>query len=508
MRMRNVDKTALVRISRTRIGFRRSLVLFHALVLVSLLTVQFHSGIVPSSRMVALGSDEPYYVDYAFRLFHGSRFTHHRSEEIVPLYPLWLAALMHIDPAFHDFLECAFANRRLPAAQAEAICRPLGNIGYHAQAALGAIGMALVWIAGWIASGRLSVAHLSALIALATGQYAAYTTSFMTEALVIPLFAGVNVCLAWLLAGGGTLRRNAIVATGCGITLGALILTRPPYEYLLPALLLAVGALIVRDRHRRRAHAVALACILGFASLSVAPWLVHNYRTHGFVGLTSGYGSHILVQRLSYNEMSGRQWVAAFLYWTHGSDRELFTRWFGQETLRYFDDYQRAETMRGEMGAEFADSEAPREDQLALLMARVWDNLPKHLAVSAPLAWRAMQPHDRPGGQAMLRPSIIPDPWFGIACWLLLIFSLVRGTRRNRRVLLALMFCPAVIVAINALVSLSYFRYNIGLVTPLSVGAALPIVWFIDSASNGLRRWIPRMMTHDPARSTDSRGRP
>ena len=38
--------------------------------------------------------------------------------------------------------------------------------------------------------------------------------------------------------------------------------------------------------------------------------------------------------------------------------------------------------------------------------------------------------------------------------------------------------------------------------------AALPIVWFIDSAWNRLRRWIPRMMTHDPNRPTDSPERP
>ena len=495
MRMRNVHETALARVSRTRVGFRRSLVLFHVLVLVSLLGVQFHSGIVPSSHMAALGSDEPYYVQYALGVFHGFPFASFWDAVTAPLYPVWLAALMHIDPAFHDFLECAFANKRLPATQAEAICRPLGNIGYHAQAALGAIGMALVWTAGWIASGRLSVAHLSALIALAAGQYAEYTTSFITEALVIPLFAGVNVCLAWLLAGGGTSRRNAIVATGCGITLGALILTRPPYEYLLPALLLAVGALIFRDRHRRRAHAVALACILGFASLSVAPWLAHNYRTNGFVGLTSGYGSHILAGRLGYNEMSGRQWTAAFLYWTHGSDWKLLTRWFGQETLRYFDGSDRRfQMMARETSAEFADSGVPKEDRLALLMAQVRDNLPKHLAVSVPLAWKGMQPFNRAGEQAVLRPPVIPDPWFSIACWLLLIFSFMRGSPRNRGALAGLAFCPVVILAINALVSLSHFRYNIGLVTPLSVGAALPIVWFIDSAWNRLRRWIPRMI--------------
>ena len=312
----------------------------------------------------------------------------------------------------------------------------------------------------------------------------------MTEALAIPLFAGVNVCLAWLLVGGGTSRRNAIVATGCGITLGTLILTRPPYEYLLPALLFAVGALILWNRHRRRVHAVALACILGFASLSVAPWLTHNYRTNDFVGLTSGYSSMVLRERLGYGEMSWRQWTAAFLYWTHGSDRELFTRLFGQETLRYFDGSDERMIIGEEISAELADSGVPKEDQLAFLIARVWDNLPKHLAVSVPLAWKGMQPYNRAGEQAVLRPSIIPDPWFSIACWLLLIFSFVRGSPRNRGALAALAFCPVVILTINALVSLNHFRYNIGLVTPLSVGVALPIVWFIDSTWNGLRRRV------------------
>ena len=479
-------------------GFRHGLVtVSHVLVLVSLLAVQFYTAIASSSHMATMEGDEGYYAKYALSVFHGSRFTYQRSEEIVPLYPFWLAALMHIDPAFHDFLECAVVKKHLPAAQAEAICRPLGNIGYHAQAALGTIGIALVWIAGWIASRRLSVAHLSALIALAAGQYAVYTTSFMTEALVIPLFGGVNVCLAWLLVGGGTLRRNAIVATGCGITLGALILTRPPYEYLLPALLFAVSALIFRDRHRRRAHTVALACILGFASLSVAPWLAHNYRTNGFVGLTSDYSSKILGERLGYNEMSGQQWTAAFLYWTHEGDWKLLTRWFGQETLRYFDDSdERLRMMAKKARAELADSGVPKEDQLALLTTRIRDNLPKHLAVSVPLAWKGMQPEPTRWIRVIPQntvPSIIPDPWFGIACWLLLIFSFVRGSPRNRGALVALAFCPVVILAINALVSLSIFRYNIGLVTPLSVGAALPIVWFIDSAWNRLRRWTPRM---------------
>ncbi len=470
MRMRDRHKMALARISWSRAGLRHgSAALFHVLVFVSLLAVQFHAGTVPSSHMTITLPDERYYVDYALSVFHESSFNH-RLGFILPLYPAWLAALMHIDPAFYDFLECVFANRHLHAAQSEAICRPLGNIAYYAQSILGTIGIALAWLAGWIASKRLGVAHLSALIALGVGRYAVHTTSFMTEALTIPLFAGVNVCLAWLVTGGGTLRRNAIVAIGCGITLGALILTRPPYEYLLLGLPFAAIALVFGDRHRRRAHAIALACILGVASLVVSPWVAYNYRTGGFVGLTKSYSSHVFSHRLYYNEMSWRQWAAAFPYWTHGSGPKLATRLFGEETVRYLDD--REARRRRDEGVLL--SKVSKEDSLAFLTARAWGNLPKHLAVSLPLAWRGMQ----------------PLPWFSIACWLLLIFSLVRGTRQNRRALLALLFCPAVILAINALVSLNIFRYNIGLVTPLSVGVALPIVWFIDGAWNRLRRRV------------------
>ncbi len=476
---------------RPRPGFRRGpAAVFHALALASLLAVQFRAGIVPSADMVTFRYDEQYYITYAVHIFHESLLAGFRDDQIVPLYPVWLAALMHVDPAFHDFLECVHSNMHLPAVQREAVCRPLGNIGYHAQAALGAVAVALAWIAGRIASGRPAVAHLSALVAIAAGQYAVDAASFLTEALVIPLLAGVNVCLAWLLAGGGTPRRNAIVATACGVMLGALVLVRPPYEWLLPALLLAGGALILRNRRRRRARAVALACILGAASAVVAPWLVHNHRTHGFAGLTKGYGSIVLGERLACNGMSARQWAAAFLHWTHGGDRKLPARLFGQETDPHpcVFDHEWVKTRGAQIRAEVAADGAPEEDRLAPLMARVRDSLPEHLAASAPLAWRGMQPWNRAGERAVLRPSFLPDPWFAIACWSLLVLGLVRGSRRNRRVLLALAFCPAVVLALNALVSLSLFRYNIGLVTPLSVGVALSVVRLVDSVRNRLRR--------------------
>ncbi len=97
---------------------------------------------------------------------------------------------------------------------------------------------------------------------------------------------------------------------------------------------------------------------------------------------------------------------------------------------------------------------------------------------------------------------------FGAACLLVVIFRFVRGSPRNRGALAALAFCPAVVLAINALVSASLPRYGFGLLMSLSVGVALPIAWAIDGVWSGLRRLTPWMATHDPNRPTDSRGRP
>ena len=119
------------------------------------------------------------------------------------------------------------------------------------------------------------------------------------------------------------------------------------------------------------------------------------------------------------------------------------------------------------------------EDQLGVVSRQVWADLPKHLAVSVPLAWAGMK---------QWRGDRVP---FGHACWLLVFFSLVRGTRRSRSAMAALALCPFVILAINALVAQNFPRYNFGLLLPLSVGAALAVVQGLDGARNRLRRWAP-----------------
>ena len=97
----------------------------------------------------------------------------------VPLYPLWLAMWMHVDPDFRDYLQCLHENAPYWSEGKKfwpgnvVNCRPLrlDNIGFYVQVFLGAVGTGLVWLAGWLASGRPMVAHLSAFFAVYAGSW-------------------------------------------------------------------------------------------------------------------------------------------------------------------------------------------------------------------------------------------------------------------------------------------------------------------------------------------------
>ena len=465
-------------------------VFFHALVIVSLFGMYIYRAFVEYG--LSYSTDTFYYIGAALSIFHESQF----PESFLPLYPFWLNLLMHIDPAFADCLQCMYETLpRWPEWDPRwvehfggvvegkratlAVCQPWNNIGFYAQALMGGIGIGLVWLAGWLASGRLMTAHISAVVALFLDGY--ITVSYMTENLVVPLFTGVNVCLAYLVLG----RDRAMpqlwgVAITCGLLLGALILTRPPYEFLPLSLPFAATIYMFRNGSRRREITVATAGILISALLVIAPYAVYNYKVRGFVGLSKGYDLSVLAHRLTFNAMTGRQWIAAFPFWTSSQRWEAepsnnyVTKLFGAETTDPLDKRHPDFFSRRQHEAKQPYKDALANGYLSLL-GRILSDLPKHLVVSVPLAWRGMSEFGR-------------CPYIKSIFYLLFIFSFVHGTHRHRSVLAALTFCPAVVLAINALVSVSINRFNIGLVTPLSVGVALTIAWAIDGVWNRFRR--------------------
>ena len=452
--------------------------LFHAFVFLSLIGLQVHRAFERGPRD---GVDSRWYIGYALSILH-ERQLPPGSATFVPLYPLWLTMLMRIDPDYRDYLQCL--HERLPhwsggkkfQGKDTSVCGHLDSIGFYVQVLLGAAGIGLVWLAGWLASGRPMVAHLGAFFAVYAGRWLILGGDAHTpESLAIPLFAGVNVCLAWLVWRRGRTRlRTAAVAVTCGLLLGALALVRPSYEFLLAALPAAAAVWMLRDRPRRRTIAVATTWILIGALLVVTPWLVRNYTEKGFVGFTeAANASWILMERLAYNGMTWRHWIAAFPLWSGYGGPRLAGEWFGEDVrdwLKKGDPEIRERRIKGE---HMLTNVAAR-DRLGVVLRRVWAELPRHLAVSVPLAWRGMN-----------QINGIP---YGSLCWLLVILGLARGTHRNRSVLAALAFCPFVILGINAFVSTGTPRYSFGLLTPLSVGVALSVAQAAEGAWSRTRR--------------------
>ena len=458
----------------------------HVLVFLSLIGMYVHHAVGLGAKDTA---DARWYIDYALSIADGAPHDT-GGADILPLYPLWLAGLMRIDPDIRAYLQCLHGNlpywragKRYAPTRSLDICRPLDNPAFYIQILLGAASTALVWLAGWVASGRPMVAHLGAFFLVYAERWVHYGgNAHVVESLAIPLFAGFSVCLAWLVCTGiggkpdrTTLRKTIVAVTG-GLLLGALALTRPPYSYLLAAVPSAAAVWMLRDRPRRREIAAATAWILAGALVFTGPWLMRNYTERGFVGFTNTYGAFILFQRLDYNDMTWRHWIAAFPVWSGGAGRRLATEWFGKETVRWLVIGNPEKRQRRIQGDHILANVAP-EDQLDVVLRHVWADLPKHLAVSVPLAWAGMK---------QWRGNRIP---FGHACWLLVFFSLVRGTRRSRSAMAALALCPFVILAINALVAQNFPRYDFGLLLPLSVGVALPVVQALDGARNMLGRW-------------------
>ena len=265
----------------------------HALVFLSLIGLQVHQAFERGPRDTV---DAGWYIGYALSILHEQRLPP-GTVDVVPLYPLWLTMWMRIDPGYRGYLQCLRFN--LPYWSGEkvirdgdtSLCRHLDNAGFYVQALLGAIGTGLIWLAGWLVSGRPMVAHLSAFFAVYAGRWLVQGgNAHVPESLVIPLFAGVNVCLAWLVLSGIQRRARlptAAVAVTCGLLLGALALVRPPYEFLLAALPAAATVWMLRDRPRRRAIAVVTAWVLVSASLvghPLARTQLHGERLRGFHG--------------------------------------------------------------------------------------------------------------------------------------------------------------------------------------------------------------------------------
>jgi hypothetical protein len=248
-----------------------------------------------------------------------------------------------------------------------------------------------------------------------------------------------------------------------GSALAFLTLVRPSYLYLFYGFTTFFLTFALLKRHKTD---ILRFLLLGTVFIAaVSPWAIRNKVQFDSFALTSGnYAEAILLQRVSYNDMSWPEVAVSFLYWFPDFGDSLAQKIFPPALTAKLGWDQGSYYMQGQ--AYEAKIQA-LSDQLGgsdkILNHLIFNQVltVKHMVLSLALAWRGL---------------FIAKYWsvLGFISFAgLMVYTLRLGDYR----LLALSLPIFFMVAFHAGLSVSIPRYNIPLVFPY----ALSMAWYIKA---------------------------
>jgi hypothetical protein len=372
---------------------------------------------------------------------------------IAPLYPGFVALVAAIDPALRSTIACASASATLANIGCPSDLGSLASI----QLAIAVFTLLLLWWAALRVTGSESVAWGALAIAsFGSYEYVGFARGILTENLVCPLFLGYSICQYLALK-----RARLHLAIAAGVLLGLTALTRPSFLYLgyvtalLGLILLALGPAW------RKAGVICLAIGL-VASLTVLPWMLRNLVVLGAFDLSRGYSGVILSERVSYDAMTWREYLAGWIYFLPDFGDTLARRLFdAADFVRLgWDDKPTSfySVAHAELGPQSLIAAGGAAHQVGYLISHyVLPDLPKYSAVTLLLMWRGLW----------------VSKYFGLFCTPMLVGRLI-GDLRRRHYDLALFAAPSIfMLGLHAALSVNIARYNVGLIPAMSMAAAL-----------------------------------
>ncbi len=401
-------------------------------------------------------ADAMRYVDYAVNVVtHGVFGLTGRGASMptpgmanTPLYPLWVALGMVIDPELARSLTCIRARGD--------DCPTSFGFFVGLQGALAVITLALVFLTARRIGLGLLGAWLAAAFVMASGELHYYANRFLTEIVMLPLFFGMVLCglVAWQ-------ERRVRWLFATGVLAGLLVLVRPAYVLLVYAgVAVTIGAALWpwRAAGRQTILKGLVLALVGYA-LVTGPWLVRNKVELDRFALTANYTQRALAQRVAYNAMSWTEVAVAFVYWfPDGGDsiaRKLFDeenyRMLGWDRVSYYrsvakETYRAARRRAGSDDGVLGD----------LIINGVLRDPVKHAAVSMALAWR----------------GLFVAKYWGVAGFAAFIFAAVHTLRRRNRPLVLTSLPAWFMVAAHAGASVSIARYNLPLMSVFGLAMA------------------------------------
>jgi hypothetical protein len=314
----------------------------------------------------------------------------------------------------------------------------------------------LWWSAGQVTGSERIAWGALAIASFGSYEYVGFARGILTENLVCPLFLGYSICQ--FLAVKRSSWRLAILA---GVLLGLTALTRPSFLYLGYVTALLGLVLLAFGPARRR---VAIVCLVVgvVASLTVLPWMLRNLVELGAFDLSRGYSGVILTERVSYDAMTWREYLAGWIYFLPDFGDSLAHRLFdAADFVRLgWDDKPTSfySVAHAQLQAEtVAAAGGAAHHVFYLIRHYILPDLPKYTAVTLLLMWRGLW----------------VSKYFGLLCAPMLGGRLIADLRA-RHYDLALFAAPAIfMLGLHAALSVNISRYNVGLIPPMSIAAAL-----------------------------------
>ena len=467
-------------------------------------------GLWTRTRVQPLASyDQGFYLGIAYDLLHHGRFTdgyrfaggdagtvRPAGMRFTPLYPALLAAVASADPGLRRNLDCVVATGGHGTT-----CGTGAGPMRSLQLLMIAATLWMIWWSGWRCTGRLRTGWLALGLALLTAPLLLLSVdTLMTESISLVLFTAASTLAlkAWLVARGrGASPGDSWTASawmaGAGLALGLGVLTRPGFAWLAYMAFASGLVWVWRGRSRspaRRLRGRMLVSFVAATLLVVLPWIARNELVLGRPALTFGYASHTLVQRLSFDSMTGREYAMSFVCWLpdgnamgraaagpHACDR---FGWDDHPNSFYAIGIRRmlADTLRQAGGYRHHMSFLVHR----YLLQDPWRQLGWHAMVTIPLALR----------------GLYVDHYWGLLLAPICAAYTLRALRRRddeARHFLLLSLPAWFMLAFNAAVAVNQVRYNLMLILPFSIAGAMALETLgalrREGASSGLHTEQP-----------------
>jgi hypothetical protein len=386
-----------------------------------------------------------------------SQTPHNEGMFFAPAYPYILSLFLKYDTAFRESVLCQMAIH--PAKVEASDCGKNYGLFVPLQTAAIILSSLFIWLSAYVMFNRkLAIPWLALIISFAVKDFGYYASNFYVESFAQFFYCGAAFfgLMLWK-------DKKLLFAVLSGLFWGVGALVKPTYVYgfyfffIISAPILFFSA----QNKIKTTKATGLLVLIALSYLAATSfWMHRNYQLADKFTISDGYGSFILAQRVSYNDMRPKEYAASFVFWLPDFGDSLAYDLFKKEDVERlaFETphgfYQRGQD---EVMNETLEKAGGYANHLSyLLHEEVFGNITKHTLVTLPLVWRGM---------------FISKYW-GLVAIILFIVALVALTRRKQYDFFLYALPIWFMVGLNGFVSVSISRYNLGLIAILSIGAA------------------------------------